>query len=153
MTFWRLQSLSRAGQFGVAWWRPKHTHTATHTPACTFLPRNPDTLPCFHAPPLPTTRGAKNRWQYDKKGWNKKRNRRKGREMESKRKPRAHQRWEEEEVEKDIQYSKNTTARRKGSCENEDGGRAWCTVTWLPSRGQLSPVSSLTYASSQLVNL
>lgn len=39
MAFWRLQSLSRAGQFAVAWWRPKHTHTATHTPAYTFLPR------------------------------------------------------------------------------------------------------------------
>lgn len=59
------------------------TYPHTHTPVCTFLPCNPDTLPCFHAPPLLTTRGAKNRWQYDKKGW-KRRNRRKGWGRESK---------------------------------------------------------------------
>lgn len=32
MHFWGLQSLSRAEQFGVAWWRPKHRQTHTHQP-------------------------------------------------------------------------------------------------------------------------
>lgn len=95
------------------------THTLTFTPASTFLPHNPDTLPCFHAPPLLTTRGAKNRWQYDEKGW-KRKNRRKGGGRESKETQLIEDEWRKRWGKKEKQDTQSKTVKREESSENEE---------------------------------
>lgn len=145
MHFWRLQFvLCRAIWCSVM---ETQTQTDTHAPACTLLPRNPDTLPCFHAPPLPTTRGAKNRWQRDRKGWKKERNRRKGWGRESQllsqssSKMRGGRAWE-----KEIQCSK-----KKKNVKTRKKERHYALP--LGCQAEHSPVGCLPNAPSQLGNL
>lgn len=153
-------SLSHARHFGEVCWRPKHTHThtqpATHThqPA-PFSPAIQTHSHAFtHLLGQPheelkiddcTMQGVGGRRGTGEKD-----------EQSSQKKHRAHRGWEEEEMEERKKYdiAKKKTINKK-KMELWDWGRrkSWFTVTWLQSWAQLSPISCLTYTSSQLVNL